>query len=605
MIDTALVELIDRATAECTEQQRGDLQNRLRQIRTRVLDPAQLVLAVGEPKQGKSELINALVNAPVCNAGEDASTAVPTIVRHSEEPTARLVEQEPGHGPAALNRMPVPIEQVREQLDAAVGDGRPVTRGEVGLPRAILKDGLVLMDTPGVGSVSTSLTTTTLSVVTEADALLMVSDATQELTTNEISFLKQVADLCPNVALVATKTDIAPHWRQVVEVNRKHLAHAGISARIFPVSSTVRMTAMQSMDADLNTESGFPPLLDYLRNELAGQHEQLARRLVAHNVSEVINQLIDALKNELTNQNPRTATETLLELETAQRRAEELQRASSRWQKLLNDAISELYADIEFDFRERSWAVLQQVNDTFDDTDPDQIWDDFLDWLTNALTQIITENFEWLDERRRQLTERLVRELRAEYGEAFPNSERITPPDLLHAVTEPKQPTAGKHRKSDQVLTGLRGSYAGVLMFGMISTQLLGLPSLINVLSISAGMVLGSRSLTEEKDTRLQRRQAEAKSSAQRYIEQVVFHVNKESKDAIRNTHRELHSHFSEVTEQAQNEVNQEIKSIKRSAERSAVDQDRRARDIRAKLDELSSLHKKISVLTTNRIAAA
>lgn len=604
MIDTALVELIDRATAECTEQRRGDLHNRLRQIRTRVLDPAQLVLAVGEPKQGKSELINALVNAPVCHAGEDVPTTVPTIVRHAEEPTARLVEQEPGHGPAALNRMPVPIEQVREQIDRAVGDGRPVTRGEVGLPRAILKDGLVLMDTPGVGSVSTSLTSTTLSVVTEADALLMVTDSTQELTTNEISFLKQVADLCPNVALVTTKTDMSPHWRQIVEANRKHLAHAGISARVFPVSSTVRMAAMQAMDADLNTESGFPPLLDYLRNELAGQHEQLARRLVAHNVSEVINQLIDTLKTELANQSPRTATETLLELETAQRRAEELQRASSRWQKMLNDGIQELYTDIEFDFRERSWSVVQRVTDTFDEADPNAIWDDFIDWLMNSLTQIITENFEWLDERRQQLTDRLVRELRSEYGEAFPNSERILPPDPLDTVAEPKPPIS-KHRKSDQVLTGLRGSYAGVLMFGMISTQLLGLPSLINVLSISAGMVLGSRSLTEEQDTRKQRRQAEAKASVQRYIEQVVFHVNKESKDAIRNTHRHLHAHFTAVTEQAQNEVSQEIKTIKRSAEDTAVDRDQRARDIRVKLDELTTLHKKISVLTTSRIAAA
>lgn len=605
MIDTALVELIDRATAECTEQGRGDLHNRLRQIRTRVLDPAQLVLCVGEPKQGKSELINALVNAPVCNAGEEVSTPVPTIVRHAEEPTARLVEQEPGHGPAALNRMPVPIEQVREQLDRAVGDGRPVTRGEVGLPRELLRNGLVLMDTPGVGSVSTSLTSTTMAVVSEADALLMVSDATQELTSNEISFLKQVADLCPNVALVMTKTDMSPHWRKVLEVNKKHLQHAGVQAPIFPVSATMRMAATQSMDGDLNEESGFPPLLGYLANDLAGQHEQLARRLVAHNVSEVINQLIEMLKTELSNQNPRTATDTLLELETAQRRSEQLSRASGRWQKMLNDGIQELYTDIEFDFRERSWSVLEKVNETLDTADPTEIWDDFQDWLAEALTQIISENFEWLEERRQQLTARLVRELRAEYGAAFPDEDRITPPDPLQRVAEPKQPTGGKHRKSDQVLTSLRGSYAGVLMFGMISTQLLGLPSLINVLSVSAGLVLGSRSLTEEKDARLQRRQAEAKSAVQRYIDQVVFHVNKESKDAIRTLHRNLHAHFSSLTEQAQEEINREITAIKRSAEASAVDRDQRARDIRAKLDELSSLHKRVSVLATNRIAAA
>ena len=251
MIETALVELIDRATAECAEQQRWDLQNRLRQIRTRVLDPTHLVLVVGESKQGKSALVNAIVNAPVCAEGDDVSTVVPTLVRYSEEPSAQLVEHEPANGPAALDRFPVPIEQVREHIEQAVSHGRPVTRGEVGIPRSVLQGGLALMDTPGVGSVSTTLTATTLAVVAEADALLMVSDATQELTTNEITFLKQVTALCPNVALVQPKIDRTPHWRRVLEVNRKHLNNAGIAAKIFPVSNTVRMRAMQTRNNSL------------------------------------------------------------------------------------------------------------------------------------------------------------------------------------------------------------------------------------------------------------------------------------------------------------------------------------------------------------------
>lgn len=598
------MELIDRATAECAEQQRGDLHQRLRQIRTRVLDPAQLVLAVGESQQGKSELVNALVNAPVCNTGEDAATSVPTMVRHSQEPLARLVEHEPAHGPAALNRLPVPIEQVREQMDQALSDGRPLTRGEVGLPRALLQDGLVLMDTPGVGSVSASLTSTTLDVVNEADALLMVSDATQELTANEISFLKQVATRCPNIALVATKTDISPHWNQVLEVNRKHLSNAGIAAKIFPVSSTIRTHAMHARDGELNTESGFPPLLDYLRNEMTGKHQQLARRLVAHNVGDALNQLVDALKTELASQNPRTATDTLLDLESAQRRSEDLRRANSRWQKTLNDGIQELYTDIEFDFRERSWAVLHQANETFDEADPSEVWDDFISWLESSLEEVIGETFEWLDNRREQLVTELVDQLRPDYGTIQPVRERVRAPELTEEVPGPKAPVRGQYRRADKVLTGLRGSYAGVLMFGMISTQLLGLGQLINVLSISAGVVLGTKSLNEEQDVRLQRRQAEAKAAAQRYVEQITFQVNKEAKDAIRSVHRSLHQHFTQVTEQAQEEVSQTIHSIKRSAERSAVDRDERAREIKKKLEELNALRTRINSLTSNRIAA-
>ncbi|GAA4837307.1 dynamin family protein [Saccharopolyspora rosea] len=603
MIETALVELIDRATAECAEQQRCDLQNRLRQIRTRVLDPTHLVLVVGESKQGKSALVNAIVNAPVCAEGDDVSTVVPTLVRYSEEPSAQLVEHEPANGPAALDRFPVPIEQVREHIEQAVSHGRPVTRGEVGIPRSVLQGGLALMDTPGVGSVSTTLTATTLAVVAEADALLMVSDATQELTTNEITFLKQVTALCPNVALVQPKIDRTPHWRRVLEVNRKHLNNAGIAAKIFPVSNTVRMRAMQTRNNSLNTESGFPPLLEYLKTEMAGQHDQLTRRLVAHNVAEALNQINTSLRNELAAQNPRTAAETLVELETAQRRAEELRRVSSRWQKTLNDGISELYTDIEFDFRERTWAVMHEVNEALDTADPLEVWDELQDWLADRLTDAIVETFEWMEKRRQRLAEQVADQMLAEHAASLPDLDRVRPPHPLDAVPEPKLPDGSDYKRLDQVLTSLRGSYAGVLMFGVV-TSAIGLP-LVNVVSISAGLLLGSRSLKEEKDMRLRRRQAEAKAAIQRYVEQVVFHVNKQARDVIRGVHRALHEHFTQITEEAQAEISRAIQDIKRSAERSAVDRDQRAREIKQKLEEIAVLSRRVTMLTQNRITAA
>ncbi|MGW1678576.1 dynamin family protein [Saccharopolyspora sp. NPDC002376] len=604
MIETALVELIDRATAECFEQQRADLHNRLRQIRTRVLDPTQLVLVVGESKQGKSALVNAMVNAPVCASGDDVTTAVPTLVRYADEPTALLIEHEPRQGPAALDRMPVPIEQVREHLDRALELGRPVTRGEVGIPRAVLQNGLALMDTPGVGSVSSSLTATTLAVVAEADALLMVSDATQELTTNELSFLKQATALCPNVALVLPKIDRTPHWRKVLEVNRRHLENAGISAKLFPVSSNIRMRAMQAKNSTLNAESGFPPLLEYLQTELAGKHEQFTRRLVAHNVSEALTQVNDSLKAELAAQNPRTAAETLVELETAQRRAEDLRRVSNRWQKALNDGISELYADIEFDFRERSWAVMHEANEIFETADPLVVWDEFREWLADRLTDAIVETFQWLEERRAQLAEAVAEEMRAEHGANAPELDRIRPPDPLDEVPEVKLPARSEYKRSDQLLTGLRGSYGGVLMFGMMTSLGLGL-GLFNVVSISAGVLIGVKSLDEEKDSRLRRRQAEVKTSVQRHVEQVIFHVNREAKTTIRTVHRGLHSHYMQITEDAQNEVSRSIQEIKRSAERSAVDRDQRAREIRQKLEDITSLRRQVTMLTQKRITAA
>ena len=72
------VELVDVALKATTAYERPDLATRLHRTRDRLADPNVRVLIVGEFKQGKSQLVNALVNAPVCPVDDDIATAVPT-----------------------------------------------------------------------------------------------------------------------------------------------------------------------------------------------------------------------------------------------------------------------------------------------------------------------------------------------------------------------------------------------------------------------------------------------------------------------------------------------------------------------------------------------
>ncbi len=73
-----LIELVDQGIALAGTGDRADLRRRLEQTKDRLLDPSIRVIVVGEFKQGKSKLINALVNAPVCPVDDDIATAVPT-----------------------------------------------------------------------------------------------------------------------------------------------------------------------------------------------------------------------------------------------------------------------------------------------------------------------------------------------------------------------------------------------------------------------------------------------------------------------------------------------------------------------------------------------
>ena len=87
----AAVDLVDLALKATAAYGRPDLGARLAQTRKRLVDPNVRVLVVGEFKQGKSQLVNALVNAPVCPVDDDVATAVPTVVRHADTVQVALV----------------------------------------------------------------------------------------------------------------------------------------------------------------------------------------------------------------------------------------------------------------------------------------------------------------------------------------------------------------------------------------------------------------------------------------------------------------------------------------------------------------------------------
>ena len=98
------------------------------------------------------------------------------------------------------------------------------------MPRHLLQAGLEVVDTPGVGGLNSVHGAATMAALPTADAVLLVSDASQEYTAPELEFLRQAVRLCPNVACVLTKTDLYPQWRRIAELDRGHLRTAGVDA---------------------------------------------------------------------------------------------------------------------------------------------------------------------------------------------------------------------------------------------------------------------------------------------------------------------------------------------------------------------------------------
>ncbi|BCJ56508.1 hypothetical protein Asp14428_79830 [Actinoplanes sp. NBRC 14428] len=160
---------------------RPDLAERLARAAARLASGEVTVAVVGEFKQGKSTLVNALLRTDVCPVDADVVTAVPTVLRYGTPAAVHLrVPAEDG----SLTAVPVPFDQIRRHVTegAPAGDG-PAPRGvEIRLDRRLLGAGLTLVDTPGVGGLDSAQGNLTLGALATAAAALFVTDASQELT---------------------------------------------------------------------------------------------------------------------------------------------------------------------------------------------------------------------------------------------------------------------------------------------------------------------------------------------------------------------------------------------------------------------------------------
>ncbi|WP_158842626.1 dynamin family protein [Saccharothrix deserti] len=587
------LDVLDDTIRACAAHNRPDLAERLRDKRARQLDPKLRVLVIGEPKQGKSQLVNAMVNAPVCAVGDDVTTTVPTFVQHAETPSAALVR-----GASIANtpteRIPVPIDQLASQVSANQGGhGGELVRAEVGIPRALLDSGLVLIDTPGVGDLRPAHTASTFAALLQADAVLMVSDATAELTKSELELLKQVMTSCPNVVVVLTKIDIAAQWRRVLERNRAHLARAGVTAKLIPVSAALRLRAAKTGDKALNAESGFPELLACVQQDIVAASDVLARRTVAVAAASAIKQLVAPVREELSARATEGPGNTIATLNEAQRRIDELRRRSARWQTVLADEMADLVSDIEYDLRDRTRKILREVDKTFETADPALGWDKFEAWLEDNLTEAATTNFAWLLDRSEWVAEKVAKSFPVARDDLLPES--IFPDDVLDRVAPMDKPVIEKFSLVQKAFTGLKGSYGGVLMFGL-ATSLAGMP-LINAISLGAGALFGGKTIMDESDMRLRRRQAAAKAAASRHVDDFFIKFSKDCRDAARHIQRSLRNHFSTLAEELQETLLESARSARRAVQDDNSERERRNRDAKRELDHLVGLYQRVQAL--------
>ncbi|PVW03338.1 Isoniazid-inducible protein iniA [Microbacterium sp. Gd 4-13] len=598
-----LVVLVERTKGFTSVAGREDLAERLDQTRARLLDPQVRVVIVGQFKQGKSKLVNALVNAPACPVDDDVATSVPTYVSYADVASAVVLTRDDSGVEPRVERTTIPLTDLAEYVSERgnPNNARDILAAEVMLPREILRGGLKLIDSPGVGGIESTRSVSTLAALSTAHAVLLVSDASQEYTEPEVQFLKHALRVSPNVAAVLSKTDVYPEWRQIERIDRSHLGAVG-KIPIFAVSSDLRLTAADEQDRELNEESGFPALVTHLRRDVLGKAEALHQRAAMHDLMSVTDQLSLSVKTELNALlHPEDTPQMIARLDEAKARADEFRGRSSRWQVALGDGIADLISDTEHDLRDRLRKVQREAEASIDEGDPGPIWDQITEWLDQRVSAAVSETFVWTNERSQWLAERVAEEFITE--EAGIPLIRVGDTDgLLDPVEDMQGIQEGRLGAAEKIYIGVRGSYGGVLMAGL-ATSLVGL-SLLNPISLLVGVVVGRRAYKEDMSNRLNRRQAEAKNLVRRHIEDVVFQVGKQLRDRLRSVQRAARDHFGGIADELHRSLSDSVLVAKQAAVTYQSDRDSRVKQLEMHLNRIEALRKEIPALVAGESTA-
>ena len=247
---------------------------------------------------------------------------------------------------------------------------------------------------------------------------------------------------------------------------------------------------------------------------------------------------------------PSASAGVVAELVTAREQAEALKSRAARWQVTLNDGMADLNSSIDHDLRARTRRTLSDADATLDDADPGEIWTEFEADLYARMTTHVVENFALLSRRVDELVADVERHFSDAENELIASVPVSAPVQSLSGIAIDRAPDLSRSGALSQGFTALRGGYSGPLMVSLAGTLLAPVAVIAAPLGVVAGLFMGRKALKDDRDRQITARRQQAKQAVRKYVDEVSFHVTKDSRDTLREVQRELRDAFTARAEE-------------------------------------------------------
>lgn len=269
---------------------------KIQALQERLLNERFHLAVLGQFKRGKSTLVNALLGEELLPTAIVPLTAIPTFLLWDSGIRARVIHQD-GHQSEEFTGQDIKaLTAFLEQFVTEAGNPqnhKKVVRVEVFYPSPLLSKGVVLIDTPGIGSTFRHNTEATLSFLPQCDAALFLTSADPPITEAEVAFLKAVRSKVAHLCFILNKVDYLNNEEKtsllafIKDVLREQVGIEG-EPPIFCVSARQGLEAQKAADTALWVHSGLKEVWDYLIDFLARDKNKILQAALAKKAADII-----------------------------------------------------------------------------------------------------------------------------------------------------------------------------------------------------------------------------------------------------------------------------------------------------------------------------
>lgn len=405
------------------------------------------VVVCGEFKQGKSQLVNALLNQqdPLFPVDVDITTSLVSMISYGTTEKISVSFEDSTKFPNKL----ITREEIKEYVTEKGNPGNKIQAQllEIEMPISDLSTGLVLVDTPGLGSLYEEHTIITKSFLPKADVILFVTDVLVPLTSKELDTIKDLAKRCPKIIFVVTKIDAKANYQAIIGDMRGKLSQSlGLdpeSISIIGVSSKNKIDSLKSNDLEDLADSCFQELESLIWGELISEQG----RIIIFSTLEKLNRALQTVEyslktqiDSLRTQNESEHTSFVKKINTEKIRLKTVHENREKWVRNLDLYVTEIKKATDRQFEDQSIRIKHENCDNLLDADD-------LDDPISVMNQI-SNDFDYLRiELERELSgvvEQLYLKLEKDTGVKLGhfdfslNSWQVDVPDYEDLPTAPK-----------------------------------------------------------------------------------------------------------------------------------------------------------------------